>query len=54
VIAGRTALRDVEYAAFRTTVELDGRPLHDTPRLRDRDFERDLDAAVRETRSPCG
>ena len=47
--AGRTAWRDVTYAACRTIVELDGGPFHDTARLRDKDFDRDLDAAVDET-----
>jgi hypothetical protein len=44
--AGRPAWRDVNYRAYRTIVELDGRPFHDTARLRDKDFDRDLDAAV--------
>jgi hypothetical protein len=47
--AGRRAWRDVTYAACRTIVELDGRPFHDTARLRDKDFDRDLDAAVDQT-----
>jgi hypothetical protein len=37
--------RDVEYAE-PLVVELDGRLFHDTADQRDRDFERDLDAAV--------
>ena len=46
--AGRRAWRDVTYPACRTIVELDGRPFHDTARLRDKDFDRDLDASVDE------
>jgi len=38
----------VTYPACRTIVELDGRPFHDTARLRDKDFDRDLDARVDE------
>lgn len=37
--------RDVEYAG-RVIVELDGRLFHDSARGRDRDMDRDLDAAV--------
>jgi hypothetical protein len=37
--------RDVEYGGS-LVVELDGRLFHDTAGQRDRDFERDLDAAV--------
>jgi hypothetical protein len=36
--------RDVAYDAL--LIELDGRLFHDTASQRDRDFERDLDAAV--------
>ena len=36
--------RDVEYDDF--VVELDGRLFHDDTAARDRDLERDLDAAV--------
>jgi hypothetical protein len=36
--------RDVDLVAL--LVELDGRLFHDTAEQRDRDFERDLDAAV--------
>jgi hypothetical protein len=36
--------RDTSYGAFY--VELDGRLVHDTVRQRDRDMDRDLDAAV--------
>ncbi|WP_246060635.1 hypothetical protein [Nocardioides dongxiaopingii] len=38
--------RDVEYREQRLYVELDGRLFHDGVRARDRDLERDLDAAV--------
>jgi hypothetical protein len=43
--------RDVEYSCG-LVIELDGRLFHDTARQRDRDFDRDLDAAVsgRDTR----
>ncbi|MGV0812247.1 type IV toxin-antitoxin system AbiEi family antitoxin domain-containing protein [Mycolicibacterium boenickei] len=37
--------RDVEYGQ-RLVVELDGRPFHDSVLARNKDFERDLDAAV--------
>ncbi|AFA72614.1 hypothetical protein GPOL_c15650 [Gordonia polyisoprenivorans VH2] len=43
---GRRGLRDVEYVDFGLVVELDGRLGHDGPVARDRDLERDLDAAV--------
>lgn len=36
--------RDTQYG--RLVVELDGRPFHDSASARNRDFERDLDAAV--------
>ena len=38
--------RDVEYAAARLRVELDGRLFHDNARARDLDLDRDLDSAV--------
>lgn len=38
--------RDVEYEPFALIVELDGRLFHDTATARDRDLDRDLDAAV--------
>lgn len=44
--AGRVVIRDVEYAALRLIIELDGKTFHDNSRARDRDFDRDLDAAV--------
>lgn len=37
--------RDTEYGQ-RLVVELDGRPFHDSASARNKDFERDLDAAV--------
>lgn len=47
---GRRMLRDVEYRgrglAGPQVVELDGRLFHDSPQARDRDMERDLDAAL--------
>lgn len=43
---GRKGFRDVEYEDFGLIVELDGRLGHDGPQARDRDLERDLDAAV--------
>jgi hypothetical protein len=43
---GRRMFRDVEYEGLGFLVELDGRLGHDTTEERDRDFERDLDAAV--------
>lgn len=45
-IDGRRCFRDVHYKDYRTIVELDGRAFHDTAAARDRDFERDLAAAV--------
>lgn len=42
---GRGAYRDVDYEAFTTVVELDGR-VHDDPEQRDDDLDRDLDVAV--------
>ena len=38
--------RDVEYVDHELLVELDGRLFHDTAAARDRDLERDLDAAL--------
>ncbi len=46
--AGRSTYRDVVYAgpSWRQYVELDGRMFHDSGSARDRDLERDLDAAL--------
>ncbi len=46
--AGRRVYRDVAYAGpgWRQLVELDGRLFHDSAHARDRDLERDLDAAL--------
>jgi hypothetical protein len=38
--------RDVEYEDHQLVVELDGRAYHDSTEARDRDLDRDLDAAV--------
>lgn len=43
---GRAVERDAEYRALALIVELDGRLFHDSARARDRDLDRDLDAAV--------
>ncbi|WP_238526272.1 type IV toxin-antitoxin system AbiEi family antitoxin domain-containing protein [Gordonia neofelifaecis] len=43
---GRSGFRDVDYPEYGLVVEIDGRRFHDTPATRDRDLERDLDAAV--------
>jgi hypothetical protein len=43
---GRAMWRDALYEELRLVVELDGRLFHDTARARDRDMERDLDAAL--------
>lgn len=47
---GRRMFRDVVYRGGRPrwtqVVELDGRLFHDSPRARDRDLERDLEAAL--------
>jgi len=43
---GRRMFRDVVYEALGFIIELDGRLGHDTADDRDRDMERDLDAAV--------
>lgn len=47
---GRRGFRDVDYDEWGLIVELDGRYGHDDPRSRDADLERDLDAAVFETK----
>ena len=39
-------LRDVAYRRYGVLVELDGRMFHDSARARDKDLDRDLDAAV--------
>jgi hypothetical protein len=39
-------LRDVVYDEFGVDLELDGRLFHASARQRDRDLDRDLDAAV--------
>ncbi|WP_227467205.1 hypothetical protein [Nocardioides lijunqiniae] len=41
---GATVYRDVDYGGV--VVELDGRLFHDSTEARDRDLERDLDAAT--------
>lgn len=46
VAAGRPMFRDVEYADHGVIVELDGRLGHSSTGDRDRDMDRDLDAAV--------
>jgi very-short-patch-repair endonuclease len=38
--------RDVSYDEFGLIVELDGRAFHDSTAARDRDLDRDLDAAT--------
>ncbi|QKT06712.1 hypothetical protein HUN08_05545 [Gordonia sp. X0973] len=43
---GRPGFRDVDYDEHHLIVELDGRFPHDSAKARDRDMERDLDAAV--------
>ncbi|MGO3326387.1 type IV toxin-antitoxin system AbiEi family antitoxin domain-containing protein [Gordonia sp. (in: high G+C Gram-positive bacteria)] len=43
---GRRGFRDMEHPDFGLVVELDGRAFHDSVADRDRDMERDLDAAV--------
>ncbi|MGO3326456.1 hypothetical protein [Gordonia sp. (in: high G+C Gram-positive bacteria)] len=47
---GRKGFRDLDYPDWGTVVELDGWRFHDTAADRDRDLERDLDAAVGERR----
>ncbi|GAB08817.1 hypothetical protein GOARA_021_00540 [Gordonia araii NBRC 100433] len=44
--AGRRGFRDVDYPEWGLVIELDGRAAHDDAHARDRDLERDLDAAV--------
>ncbi|EGD55147.1 type IV toxin-antitoxin system AbiEi family antitoxin domain-containing protein [Gordonia neofelifaecis] len=44
--AGRSGFRDLHYPDLGLIVELDGRLFHDDALARDRDMERDLDAAV--------
>jgi hypothetical protein len=44
--AGTLAFRDVEYADAGLVVELDSRLFHDSTTQRDRDLDRDLDAAA--------
>jgi len=44
--AGRPGFRDLDYPDWGLVIELDGRAHHDNARDRDRDLERDLDAAV--------
>ena len=48
-VGGRRAERDVVYLLYGLIVELDGRAFHDTATARDRDLQRDLDAAVHES-----
>ncbi|EGD54255.1 hypothetical protein [Gordonia neofelifaecis] len=43
---GRRGFRDIDYPEFGLVVELDGRLGHDDAVSRDRDLERDLDAAA--------
>ncbi|WP_335334161.1 hypothetical protein [Gordonia phthalatica] len=43
---GRRGFRDVKYEEFGVVVELDGLEFHDDATSRDRDLERDLDAAA--------
>lgn len=43
---GRWGFRDLEYPEWKLIIELDGRMAHESPAARDRDLERDLDAAV--------
>lgn len=50
VTCSGSVYRDVEYDGVALIVELDGRLFHESSRARDRDLERDLDAAAdRET-----
>ncbi len=46
VVEGRRRWRDVALPDLRVVIELDGRLGHDSPDARDRDLQRDLDAAV--------
>ncbi|MGD9958019.1 type IV toxin-antitoxin system AbiEi family antitoxin domain-containing protein [Nocardioides sp.] len=48
LVGGRRLYRDVEYVEHGLIVELDGRAHHDSARARDRDLDRDLDAALEE------
>ena len=48
---GRLMFRDVEYAQHHVIVELDGRLGHSSTEDRDRDFDRDLDAAADDKRT---
>ncbi|MFM9377112.1 hypothetical protein [Gordonia sp. VNK21] len=50
ILHGRPGFRDVDYKRWRVVVELDGRRWHDDARARDRDMERDLDAAIEDDR----
>lgn len=43
---GSTVFRDVHYSSFGVVFELDGRLFHASTTARDRDMERDLDAAI--------
>ncbi len=43
---GRTGFRDLDYPDFGVVVELDGWRFHDDAAARDRDLQRDFDAAV--------
>jgi hypothetical protein len=43
---GSTVFRDVEYSSLGVIFELDGRLFHTSTEARDRDMDRDLDAAV--------
>jgi len=53
IAGGRRMFRDVVYRGtkpeWKQYVELDGRLFHDSTRARDRDMERDLDAALERT-----
>ncbi|WP_228461161.1 hypothetical protein [Gordonia spumicola] len=49
--SGRRGLRDVVYEEWGLIVELDGRMFHDNATAYDADLERDLDAAVWESRA---
>ena len=46
VSQSRAVYRDVQYRSQGLVVELDGRLFHDNASARDRDLDRDLDAAV--------
>lgn len=49
-VAGRTCFRDVDLPAWGVVVELDGRLHHGSATQRDRDLERDLEAAATQRR----